>query len=211
MVDQRRSGNPTRPSHEVQYASGQPGLVQHVGDVPGGEGSQFGGLEQHGVAVDQRRSHFPQRNGNREVPGRDHADDTDGFAAREEHPVGGSRRVHLAVRLGRLTSEIAQNGNAARRFAARFGQRFAFLARHGLGDLFQPGLKQIGCLVQDVAAPDHRRGAPARKGPLRRFYRCVDIFDTRRRKFANHVVGVGRVDVRRPVPADRVTPFAVNQ
>ncbi len=69
------------PLDEVEHAVGDAGVDHHLGDSLATPRRLFGGLPDDGVALDERDRHVPERDGDREVPRGDAADDAARLAA----------------------------------------------------------------------------------------------------------------------------------
>lgn len=85
LVDIRvRNEGSTRDTAEtvkdVHHARRETSLLEEGSHVQDGEGSLFGGFKDNGVTAGQSGTEFPGSHGEREVPGDDLADDTDGLA-----------------------------------------------------------------------------------------------------------------------------------
>ena len=81
-LDERRADLRAGAGEHVQDAGGEPRLGEALGDVEAGARRVVRELEHDGVAVDQRGRELPDRDRDREVPGRDQADDAERAAAR---------------------------------------------------------------------------------------------------------------------------------
>ena len=97
VLRQRRADLCARAQDEVGDAGRQSGLLEHVHQQDGGGGGELAGLEDEGVAGQQRRGHLPGGLQQRVVPGRDQGADPDRLvdhpadrvvAAGVDHPAG---------------------------------------------------------------------------------------------------------------------------
>ena len=84
MLDQRRSRRRAGAADDVDHARRQARIDERLDEVVGGERRVGGGLDDAGVARDQRGKELPARNRHGEVPRRDEAD----HANRHAHAHG---------------------------------------------------------------------------------------------------------------------------
>ncbi len=99
----------------------------------------------------------------------------------------------LAVRLLDVTGVVAQDLNGASGFANAFLEGFAFLARQLPADIVLAGSQNLGCLVQDGCPGDGGGVAPRGRGIGGGLNSGIDIGPGRCGKFADQLIGVGRV------------------
>ncbi|MCY1323921.1 hypothetical protein D9M69_93570 [compost metagenome] len=182
--------------------------MEDVDDGPGTAGHQFGRLEDDGIAVTKRRRDLPGGNGDREVPGRDDADDADRLAGDLDADIGSRRRQHFARQSQAFAGEEVEDLAGTHRLADAFDKRLAFLARQQPSELVLAGKDLVGGLPQDRVALEDAGARPGRERSLGRGDRGAGIVGRRTGIFAHNVIGVGRVDVGNPVTAD---PLAGNQ
>ena len=149
----------TRPgAHDhVEDALGHPGLDDDLLELDCRERRQLGRLEDDGVACRQRRAELPRGDRQREVPGRDQADDAERLA--ERHVDAAVDRDRVAEQpLGRAGVVVEDVGDHAD-LAAGVGDRLADVAR------LEPG-QVLGVVAR---RRPHRRIRSARSpGPIRR-------------------------------------------
>jgi hypothetical protein len=147
-----------------------PGLVERLDHPQRAERRDVGRLQHDRVAADERRRRLPRGNGDREVPGRDEADDPERPPHRvDEHAVA-LRRHRLARQPRALAGEVAQDVHRAPHFAARLRERLPLLARHVARDRLRPRLEDVGCPVQEsrrASAPGWRPTPAAPRAPRR--------------------------------------------
>ena len=106
------------PMTRLSTPFGRPARLQDVDERPGAAGHEVGRLEDDGVAVGERRRDLPGRDGDREVPRRDDADDADRLARdldadARAHRRQRSRRPGAAPRR-RRTRRSARRGSPRR-------------------------------------------------------------------------------------------------
>src|SRR5207244_10270655 len=100
---------------------------------------QFGRLEHDGVAVTERGRDLPGGDRDREVPGRDHADDADRLTGELDVDAGTHGSTLFADQPQRLAGEERKDLASAPDLADAFRQRLAFLAGEQVAKLFLAG------------------------------------------------------------------------
>ena len=152
-------------------------------------------LENDRVAVGERRRNLPCWNREREVPGRNDADDADRLARDFDIHTGSGGGELLAWNSQSFAGEKIKYMPGAGGFANRLGQRLALLAGEQLAKLLATR-KDLGRGAQENIVPFLRRRArPSRKGGVGRLDRGVGLRGVGLRVFAHDVVCVRRVDV----------------
>src|SRR5581483_12475338 len=91
-----------------------------------------------GIAVTDRRRDLPGRDGDRKIPRRDDADDSDRLPGHRDFDAGPHARHGLAGKAQGLAREEIENLAGADGLADAFGERLAFLARKQSADLLAP-------------------------------------------------------------------------
>src|SRR5262249_14161655 len=118
----RRSGSPvTRPRTPLPMhaAAGRRAARAAPAGCSRARAGPLGWLQHHGVAERERGRRLPERDGQREVPGRDERDDAERLPERELQGVRelrGDDLAHLAHGLSRV---VAEDRDTARDLAAR--------------------------------------------------------------------------------------------
>ncbi len=145
---------------DVHHARGNARFDRQFSKTQRGERSLLGGLQHDRIAARQRRTQFPRRQQQREIPRNDQADHADRLA----QGVGESvlERVDgLAMNLGRPARVVAQNVDHHRHVdVARFENRFAVVERFQLGKFVDVLLDQIGQTPDQTPALAGRHFAP---------------------------------------------------
>ena len=96
------------PGHDVEGAGRQARLGEQLARSSSAvSGVDGGGLQDDGVAERERRRDLPHRLQEREVPGRDRADDADRLAQRQQERVGAPGEG-VAVELVRVLAEVGR-------------------------------------------------------------------------------------------------------
>ena len=138
--------------HEVQHALGQPVAMEDFDDRPRAARHEVGRLEHHGVAVAERRRDLPGRDGDREVPRRDDADNANRFARHLDADARAHRRHALARQAQRLTGEELEDLPGAGGLANALGERLALFAAQQRPELFATRQDFMRGLGQDLPA-----------------------------------------------------------
>ena len=151
----------------LQHALGQQ-PVEQAGDPVGADGRVLGRLHHADVAVGQRRGELPQRDGQREVPGGDQADDAARHLAGEQQRAAVRRREAGALGVERRGGVEAEDGGRPGDLTAGLGDRLADLAADQRRQLAGLDLEPVGGPAQRLAAGGGGRPRPARAPPRRR-------------------------------------------
>ena len=182
--------------------------MEDIDDRPRAARHQVGRLEHHGIAVAERRRDLPGRDGDREVPRRDDADHAHRLARHLDADARTHRRHALTRKAQRLTGEELEDLSGAGDFADAFGERLALFAAQQLAEFGLAGEDLVGGLGQDFPALQDARMRPGRERRLGRRDGVERVLLGGAGIDPHHLVGVGRVDIVRPVSAD---PFAVDE
>ena len=133
----------------VEHAGRQAGFGEALGDVDARPRRLIRELEHDDVAVDERRRELPDRDRDREVPGRDQAHYADRTPQRVQPLVGNRRLVQLADRPPGLTCGVAEDRGRPRGLEPGFAQRLAHLRRHVSRDALGARLDRVRRPVQE--------------------------------------------------------------
>ncbi len=156
-------------------------------------GTRSAGLKDDRIAVAKRRCNLPGRDGDREVPGRDDADDTDRFAGDFNANVRAGGRQNLTGQTQRFAGKEIEDLSGADRLADAFGERLAFFARQKTAQLFLAGQDFIRRLAQDGVALEDAGARPGRKRSLGCSNCRLHIIGGCLRIGADNVIGIGRM------------------
>ena len=196
---------------DVDDAVRHAGLGQQLDEALAERGRVVRGLEDDGVAADERRHDLPGGDRDREVPRRDHADDADRHADAHVELVGelGGRR--LAVEAPALAGHVVAHVDRFLDVSPGLGEHLAHLARHQLGELLLVLGDERREAEDDLAALRRGHEPPAPVRLLGRLDRAVDVLRAgarerpdrlaRRRAQALERLAAGGVD---PLAADEV-------
>ena len=116
VLDHRRADRRPVADDHLQEPVGKPGLLQQLGGPQRREGRLRVRPQDHGVAGDERRQHVAERERQREVPGRDDADDADRVP---QHADAWSGRGSARARGGARGTGRHARRSAARRWRCR--------------------------------------------------------------------------------------------
>ncbi len=151
-IDERAAEFPARSGDEVDHAFRHAGLVKRFDDAPGAERRDGSGLDDDGVAADQRGRHLPGGNGDGEVPGRDEADHADGLRMAKVWTRSRSEGVRMPPAREPSPGVVAEDVDGAAHFALGFGKRLAFFAGHLSAELIELVFQNVGGFEEDGAA-----------------------------------------------------------
>ena len=150
------------PHDEVEDARRQAAAARDLGERPRRARHEIRGLEDHAVAVGERRRDLPGRNRDGKVPRRDRGHDADRLARHLDVQAGAHGGELLARDAQRLAGEELEDLPGAADLADRLGKRLALLAGEQVAQLRLAG--------EDFRADEVERvGARLRRGhrPLR--------------------------------------------
>ena len=149
-----------RAGEDVQHPRREPGLGESLGDVEPRSRRLVAELEHDGVPVDEGRRELPDRDRDREVPGRDEADDADRPPQRVQPLVRHGGLEHLADRAPGLARRVAEDRRGPQRLEARLAQRLPHLRGHVVRDLLRAGLEHVRRLRQERRPLGRGQGRP---------------------------------------------------
>ena len=176
--------------------AGAPAVVQDPHQLRGDDRRGAGGLDDDGVAGDERRARHPREDRQGEVPGRD----DEGDAERPEGVLAVLERPH--ARAGPRPRGAGSRGRSTRgsrsaspTSASASRQRLAGLEDLERGELEELGAHELRGAEEDRSALGRRRGAPAVEGRARGGQRLLRL----------RLTGVGgrADDLLRPCRVDR--------
>ncbi len=171
-----------------------PASTQASTNALGARRRVLGRLDHDAVAGEQRREALPRRDGDREVPRRDHPDDADGLAGRPRHLVRQLGRHDLAHRGAALAGDEASHVDRLLHVAARLDEDLARLAADELGQLGLARGEHVAARGDELGP---RRDRAPRPRPLRLGRgrdRAVDVGAVADRERADDLCRPGRVD-----------------
>ena len=175
------------PVHEIDDAVGHAGLDEQLHEALPEHRRVVRGLEHHGVPAHECRDDLPGRNGDREVPRRDHADDADRLTDAHLELVGQLRRRRLAEETPALAGHVVAHVDRFLDVAARLREHLAHLARHQLRQLVLVLGEQRAEPEQDLTALRRGNEPPARVRLLRRLHSAIDVLGRRPRERADQI------------------------
>ena len=198
------------PMTRLKHALRQAGALQDVGERPAAARHEVGRLEDHRVAVGERRRDLPGGNGDRKIPRRDQPDDADRLALDQHLDVRAARSAGARRRCARASpaknakiwpARVASPMPSASVFPSSRDEQPAelLLARQNL----------VGGLLQDLVARVDVEARPGRRRRLRRGDGALGVGLRGARVAADHLVGVRGIDVLRLALA--FDPFAGDQ
>src|SRR5690606_35565367 len=166
VFDKGRAHDRTAAHDQIENPLRQPAAADDFGQGPCRTWHQVGRLEHHAVSVSQCRRDFPGRNGNGKVPGRNDADDPDGFARYLYLNARPYRGHGVAFDAQRLAGEELEDLTGSGDFGNPFGQGLALFARQQRSQFVLAG-QQLGADgVQCIEALLGRAERPGRPGAV---------------------------------------------
>ena len=120
MVHDRLADRCAGAHHEVEHPRRQTCLRENVRDDPRTAGRPLSRLEDHGVAVRQRRRDFPRWNRDRKIPRRNQPDDPNRLAGDFDFHTRPHGRYFLARQTERFAGEEFENLSGTRGFTDAF-------------------------------------------------------------------------------------------
>ena len=197
MVEHRLADDRAVAHHEVEHALRRAGALEDVDDRVRAARHEIGRLEDDGVAVGERRRDLPGRNGDREIPRRDDADDADRLA----RDLDADARAHaghlLAGEPQRLAGEEIEDLPGARR--PRRSPSGSVLPSSRASSRPSSSLRARISLRRVSRMSCRSCGASATRPGTRPCAAAIAVSRLRRVRLgilADDVVGVGGIDVR---------------
>ncbi len=140
-----------RPGHDVEGAGRQACFREQLGEEERGQRRDRRGLQHDRVAEREGRGDLPHGLQEREVPGRDRADDADRLPQSQEHRVRAAG-IRVAVELVCRFAEVGEAVGRGRHVdLRRFEDRFSVVQRFGAAEIFRPRKQELRGLQQDPA------------------------------------------------------------
>ena len=148
------------PGRICRTPSGRPGFERQLADAQRAERGQLGRLEDDGVAGGQRRREAPAGDGHGEVPGHDHAHDTQRLVERDVDATG-NRDLPTALALGCGGVELDHVAHVAR-LPAGVADHVARIGHLECGELLGVGVHGGGEAAEQAGpvARGHRPPGP---------------------------------------------------
>ena len=134
-----------------------------------------------------------------------------GSRTRIEQRAAELRRRGLAAQPPALAGEVIEDLHGAGGLALGLDQGLAFLAGQLLGDALDVGLDDAGGPGQDIAALGRAGGPPLSSGRLGGGDRGLGVLGRGSLEMADHVVGVGRVDIGEGLAGGGIDPLASDE
>ena len=196
---------------DVDDARGQACIDQGLHEVVDGERRVGRGLDDAGVAADERGKELPTGDGHGEVPRRDEADDANGHADAHGELVLELGGRGLAEEAAAFAGDIEGFVDGFLHVAASFGEHLAHFAGHVARVLFLALLQQDAGADEDFGALGRGDEAPGGEGFFGGGDGGIHVFRAGGWKGADDVVVVGGVDVEDGFAACGGEPFAADQ
>ncbi len=196
---------------EVDDARRNAGIDKGLDEVQRGERGVVGGLDDAGIAANQRGQELPGGDGHGEVPGGDHAADADGQADGHGEFVaqlgGGGDAEEAAAFAGHVEGGVDGFLNVA----TGFGEHFAHLARHVPGVLLLAIDENLTGAVEDFGAFGGGSQPPGFEGLSGGGNGSVDVLGGGGLELANDVVVAGGIDIEEGFAGAGGDPLAADE
>ena len=161
MRDERRSRLLAEAEHDVDHADREPRVLERFDEPQRAQRRVLGRLDHHRIAGHDRREDLPGRDGDREVPRRDAADDAERLAHGHRPLVAQLARHRLAERAATLAGDELPHVDCFLDVAPSLGEHLAHLPGHELRERLLAVLEQLGGTQDDRGARRPRRPPPA--------------------------------------------------
>ena len=166
-------------------------------------------LEHDGVAAHECGQHLPRGNGDREVPRRDRADDTDRHPHAHVELVAQLGRRRLAEQAAALSGHVVRHVDRFLNVAAGLGLHLPHLVRHQVGEVVLLLDQQLAEAEQNFAALRSGNKPPFFERRLRRGDGAVDVLGPGLRKDADRLAVRG-ADALEGIAVRGVHPITVD-
>ena len=211
MFKEGHAGGGAAAADEVDDAGREARIDERLDEVVDGERRIGSGLDDAGVACDQRGKELPRRNGHGEVPRGDEADHADGHADAHGELVlqlaGGGDAEEAAAFAGYVEGFV----NGLLHVAAGFSEHLAHFAGHVARVFFLVLDEIVACMEKDLGAFGRGNEAPRGKGFFGGGNGQVHILGVRGGEGADDVGVVCGVEVQGGLAACGREPLAANQ
>ena len=196
---------------DVDHARRNSGIDQRLDQIEGGERGVHGGLDDAGVAADQRGQELPGGDGHGEVPGGDHAADADRQTDAHGEFVAQLGRSGDAEEAAAFAGHVEGSVDGFLDVAAGFGEHFAHLAGHVLGVLLLTLEEDLAGTVEDFGAFGGGSQPPGFEGLSGGGNGSVDVLGGGGLELANDVVVAGGVDIEEGFAGAGGDPLAADE
>ena len=195
LVPDHLCAESTTPSRdEIDDAGRNSGLLKNLRNEHAAVGRDACGFQDYGVAVNQRRRNFPDRNCDRKIPGRDDAHYAERRASCVYEGIRIDGRHHFADAAKSFGGIVTEQRDAARGFPSSFGDGLAVFPHHRLRHILQLRLENVCGLAQELPTSPSRQLPPLWKRAMRRVDGPAYIIQIRRSEFTDNVTGIRWID-----------------
>ncbi len=159
----------------VEHAVGDARVDHHLGDDLAAPGRLLGGLPDDGVALDERDGHVPERDGDREVPRGDAADDAARLAPHVGVLGGDLRGDHVAVGVPCVAGRPLDHVGGLHHVRAALADLLAALAGDDLAEFVGSVARLVVDVPEHLGPVDVGHRTPLLEGLLRGGDRPLDV------------------------------------
>ena len=197
-------------SDQVHHSGRNAGFFTSVYQVVSRQRRIFGGLDDDGVAANERGDQFPRRYRHGKVPRRDQSAEANGLAHAHRKLVRHLGRSGKAMQTSTFAGGVIGAVDRFLHVAARFFEHLAHLAGHVRGEALLVADENLAEAEENLRPPRRRCIAPTVEGRLRRVHGRVHIIAGGKRETSNDVLSVRRVGVFKHLAGFTRNPLATD-
>ena len=197
--------------HEVEHPGWKACVHERLDEVDRRQGRFLRRLEHDGVAADEGRQDLPGRHRDREVPGGNHAADTDRLPHRHRELVPQLRRRGLAMQPTALAGHQLRHVDRFLHVAGRLGHHLAHFPGHVVREAILALGEELCRAIQNLGTSRGGNESPGPIGLLGGRHRAVDVGGGGLLEVADQVRRVGGAAVLEDLARRRRHPLAVDE
>ncbi len=211
MLGERRADFRAEAGDDVHDALGNAGVDERFDEIEDGERRVLRGLDDAGVAGDERGEELPRRDGHGEVPWRDHGADADGLAHGHSELVGQFGGDGVAEHAAAFPGHEVSGVDGFLGVAARFFQDLAHLASHVARVVFLALFENLGGAIEHFGAARRGHETPFGEGAGGGVDGGVDVVLGGALEDADDFASVGGVEVLEGLSGAGRDPFTIDE
>src|SRR5271166_1927420 len=208
MLDHRGADFAAEPGDDVHHARGNAGVMQRLHEVENREWRVLRGLDDGGVAGNQRGKQLPRRDRHREVPRRNHGAHAQRLADGHSELVGQLRGDGWPKQPAAFTSGVVTAVDGFLYVAPRLLDDFAHLTGHVACVVFLPCDEELRGFVEHLGTTWGRHETPLLERLTGSLDGMVYVFPGRLLEDADDLTGVGGVEVLKGAASVGFNPLA---
>ena len=211
MLGERSADFGAEAGDDVHDALGNAGVDECFDEIEDRKGRVLRGLDDAGVAGDERGEELPRWNRHGEVPGRDHGANADGLADGHGELVGQLGGHGVAEHAAAFTGHEVSGVDGFLGVAACFFQDLAHFASHVAGVVFLALFKNLGGAIEHFGAAGRGNETPLGKGAGGGVDGGIDVVLRGALEDADDFAGVGWVEVLEGLSGAGRDPFTIDE